>query len=305
MHDDDELPAPFVSAEVDLRGMPGFMLNVERLLQSELVALGTPEECWAAFMLWCRAWQQFPAGSLPNDERVLASFSGAGRRWRKVREMALHGFVRCSDGRLYHKVLSQEVLVAWRKRQTYRNDQERLRRWREDKRNAFGNGAGNADETRFNTVSETRSETPVEMPLKRVDRDRDSKKEKPTLSGGQKESVSESVSERVSRRSQIPPNWTAEDQDRAYAVDHAQWASERISTEAEHFRDHHRSKGSLFADHHAAWRTWVRNAATFQRNNGHAAAKPNGKQPPLTQERWDAMSDAERREFIPGYIRPI
>lgn len=154
-----ELPAPMVPVDVDLKGFSGFMLDVNRLLASELVALGTPEECWAAVMLWCRAWQQSPAGSLPDDDRVLAAFSGAGARWKKVRQMALRGFVKCSDNRLYHPVLCEEVMEAWKKRQGYRADQERLKKWRAERK---GNGkqahaetaSETPDETRFNGVSE-------------------------------------------------------------------------------------------------------------------------------------------------------
>jgi Protein of unknown function (DUF1376) len=155
----DPRPEPLVPPDCDLRGFSGFMLDVDRLLASELVAIGKPDECWAAVMLWCRAWKQTPAGSLPNDERVLAAFSGAGSRWTKVRSMALRGFILCKDGRLYHHVLAEQVMSAWGKRQTYRNDQERLRKWRENKkRNGHGNGAVSGhetgDETRFNGISD-------------------------------------------------------------------------------------------------------------------------------------------------------
>ena len=107
-----DLPAPLIPADTDITGLPGFMLNVERLFASELWALSTGEEFKAALALWGRAWQQSPAGSLPNDERLLAAFSGAGSRWKKVREMALRGFVLCSDNRLYHRVLCEDVLRA-------------------------------------------------------------------------------------------------------------------------------------------------------------------------------------------------
>jgi len=127
-------PEPLVPLNVELRGFSGFMLDVDRLLASELVALGTPEECWAAMMLWCRAWKQSPPGSLPNNDRVLAAFSCSGARWPKVREMAMRGFVLCSDGRFYHRVLADEVLRAWGKRNSYKADQERLRKWRDDRK---------------------------------------------------------------------------------------------------------------------------------------------------------------------------
>jgi len=125
--------APLVDASVDLKGFAGFILDVEALQSSELLALATPEEIAAALMLWCRAWQQVPHGSLPNDERVLASFSRA-KDWPRVRDMALRGFVLCSDGRLYHRTLCKKVMEAWTQRQAYsrrrEKDAERMRDWR-------------------------------------------------------------------------------------------------------------------------------------------------------------------------------
>lgn len=129
-----DLPDPLVSADVDLTGFNGFFLNVERLLASELVALGSAEECWCALMLWCRAWQQKPHASLPNDDRVLAAFSGAGSKWKKVRDVALRGFVLCSDGRLYNKTLAEEANLAWDRRKKYRERSEKgnSKRWGKD-----------------------------------------------------------------------------------------------------------------------------------------------------------------------------
>ena len=103
---------PLTTLEHDVSGMDGFMLDTDKLMASELWALSTGEEFKAAIGLWCRAWKQKPAGSLPNDERILAAFSGAGSRWSKIREVALRGFVLCSDGRLYHRVLCEDVLRA-------------------------------------------------------------------------------------------------------------------------------------------------------------------------------------------------
>lgn len=107
-----DLPAPLVPFETDISGLPAFMLDVERLFASELWALSTGEEFKAALALWGRAWQQTPPGSVPNDDRLLAAFSGAGTRWKKVRAMALRGFVLCSDNRYYHRVLCADVMRA-------------------------------------------------------------------------------------------------------------------------------------------------------------------------------------------------
>ena len=106
------LPDPLVPADIDVDGIHGFLLHTDRLFHSELWALSTGDEFKAAVALWCHAWRQRPAGSLPDDDRLLAAFSGAGARWKKVRAMALRGFVLCADGRYYHKVLCEDVLRA-------------------------------------------------------------------------------------------------------------------------------------------------------------------------------------------------
>ncbi len=110
----NDLPAPLVSSEVDISKLDGFMLDTRKLLSSELVAISTPEEFKAAVLLWCRAWQQQPAASLPNDPRVLSSFAAvSAQRWSKIKDMALRGFVLCSDGRLYHRILAADANRAW------------------------------------------------------------------------------------------------------------------------------------------------------------------------------------------------
>ena len=156
---DPDLPSPLVPANVDLRGFSGFMLDVDSLLASELIAVGTPEECWAAHLLMCRAWKQSPPASLPDDHAVLAAFSGAGKRWPKISKVALRDFVKCSDGRLYHRTLSTEAMKAWKKRQQYGADQKRLQKWREDRKNSVSKPPQNRDETGFETRFETPGET--------------------------------------------------------------------------------------------------------------------------------------------------
>lgn len=165
-------PAPMTSPEIDCRNLDGFMLNAQRLLASELWALSTGEEFKAAVGLWCRAWQQTPAGSLPNDDRVLASFAGVPpARWRKVREMAMRGFVLCADGRLYHPVLCADARRAWAAKEKRKADREaeatRLRLWREARRNGRSTppetrtetGVGNGPETRTYAVRQDRDGT--------------------------------------------------------------------------------------------------------------------------------------------------
>ena len=137
-------PEPLVAAEVDLRGMPWMPLDTQRLLDSDLFALATAEEFRAAVVLWCKAWQQVPAGSLPSDDRVLAHLSGMGTRWQKVKDVALRGFVLCNDGRLYHSVIAEKVADAWAERVRNR---EKQRKWREKMQLRNGNADGDVTVT--------------------------------------------------------------------------------------------------------------------------------------------------------------
>lgn len=128
-----KLPEPLVSIEVDLRDF-GFMpLHVQRLRDSELVDLSTGDEFKAAVLLWAYAWHQQPAASIPDDDRILAKRSGANANWPKVKEMALRGFVKCSDGRLYHPLIAEAAADAWRRRGEYQETQEN----REDRKRRY------------------------------------------------------------------------------------------------------------------------------------------------------------------------
>ncbi|WP_261534734.1 YdaU family protein [Burkholderia multivorans] len=153
----NDLPNPLTPADCDCTDLDGFMLNVERLMASELVALSSLEVIGAALLLWSRAWKQKPAASLPDDERVIAAFAKLSvPRFRKLRDEVLRGFVKCSDGRLYHRTLAAEAIGAYERKIAFRKkretDADRLRRWRETARET-------RHETRDETSSETQSET--------------------------------------------------------------------------------------------------------------------------------------------------
>jgi len=153
-----DLPVPLVPADVDCVDLDGFMLNVERLMASELVALSSHEVVGAALFLWCRAWKQRPAASLPDDDRVLAAFARLSTaRFRKLKNEILRGFVKCSDGRLYHAVLAAEALNGFERKQAFRKkrdtDAERLRKWRESQKETPSVTVG---ETHVETHGETR-----------------------------------------------------------------------------------------------------------------------------------------------------
>lgn len=112
----DRLPAPPVAPDTDLRGFPFMPLDVVRLRDSDFAARATGDEFRAGIFLWCAAWHQLPAASLPDDDIVLSQLAGYGRavrEWKGVRAGALHGFVKCADGRLYHPVVAEKANKAW------------------------------------------------------------------------------------------------------------------------------------------------------------------------------------------------
>ena len=127
-------PVPMTPQDCNLRGLPWMPLETGRLLDSDLFLLSTGDEFKAAVALWCKSWNQIPGGSLPNDERLLEALSGA-KAWKKVRAMAMRGWVLCSDGRLYHPVVAELAVQAWEGRQDHMEvvdaKKTRQQRWRE------------------------------------------------------------------------------------------------------------------------------------------------------------------------------
>ena len=137
-----DAPAPLVPAEVDLRGLEYMPFFGTHLFGSEFNAVCTDAEWRAGLTLWWAAWNQQPAGSLPDDDGALCRLADLGRdlkAWNKIKGRALHGFVKCSDGRLYHGFLCRQVLVAWEKRV---QERERKRKWREKKQGQDADGDG-------------------------------------------------------------------------------------------------------------------------------------------------------------------
>lgn len=118
-----DLPAPPTPAECDLRDFAFIPLDVVRLRDSDLAGVGDPEAFRASVLSWCVAWHQVPAGSLPDDDATLCRILGYGRDlegWKRVRAAGgLHGWIKCSDGRLYHPVVAEKVEEAWAQKQTY------------------------------------------------------------------------------------------------------------------------------------------------------------------------------------------
>jgi hypothetical protein len=245
----NDLPAPLVDAHIDCSDLDGFMLNAERLMSSELLALYGNEVLGAALLLWCRAWKQQPAASLPDDDRINAAFARLPlKKFLGIKDAVMRGFVKCSDGRLYHRFLSVEATRAYARKVQFREkraaDAKRLKEWRSAKRE---------------TPDETQFETSFVADGNGKDRDRDRDRDRDSI---RKDPPSEGLKEGSSRGRKLPPNWRPTDDDWAEAC--CALGSRRAEIELAKFRDYWPAKpGSAGRklDWDATWRNWVRKAA--------------------------------------------
>jgi hypothetical protein len=123
------LPDPLVPPEVDLRGIDYMPLRGDLLFKSTTWLKSSPEARSVALRLWWHAFaHEVPAASLPDDDALLADHVACKPRvWRGMREQVLRGFIKCSDGRLYHPLVAELALGAWSAR---RKARDRVRRHR-------------------------------------------------------------------------------------------------------------------------------------------------------------------------------
>lgn len=107
-------PHPFTPPGSNTQRLPYMPIETERLLASDLWHSSTGDGFKAWFRLLSESWRQTPAASLPDDHRILCGLAGVTpAQWKRLQATALHGWTRCSDGRLYHAVLAVRALAAW------------------------------------------------------------------------------------------------------------------------------------------------------------------------------------------------
>lgn len=140
----EQLPDPPIDPEVDLRKLEYMPLLGGKLFESDFYLDADDAEFRTGLRLWWAAWNQVPAGSLPAEDhriRGLAGLTENPQKWRKVRDKALRGFEKHSDGRLYHPVVVEQALIAWAKRaevmEVHENRQSRKDRMNADRKAMF------------------------------------------------------------------------------------------------------------------------------------------------------------------------
>ena len=144
---ESQRPKPPVPTGVDLHDFSFTPIFRTQLFRSAFHARATDAEWRAGVTLWLKSWDQMPAGSLPDDDVELCRLAEFGRHqrgWKKVREMALHGWYICDDGRLYHRVVAEGVIAAYarRKAASEKGKVGASRRWPVIE-GGLGNGTGN------------------------------------------------------------------------------------------------------------------------------------------------------------------
>lgn len=106
---DNEMPDPPYPVDVRAKGWV-FELDITRVKNSDTWTI-TPVELrpWL-LMLWACSWERAPAGSLPSDDEVIAAI--IGMPWTQFaahRSFLMRGWYLCSDGRMYHPVITELV----------------------------------------------------------------------------------------------------------------------------------------------------------------------------------------------------
>lgn len=135
---------PLTPPDCNLRDFPFIPLEINRLRRSKswLKAKRNPALAFYQINLWTAAWHDVPAGSLEDDEDVLADLAMCDpAKWLKVRDEVMRGWIKCSDGRLYNPTVCEKALESWaakvERRDKDEHERDRKRREREDRARMF------------------------------------------------------------------------------------------------------------------------------------------------------------------------
>lgn len=230
-----KFPLPPVPPNADLRHFPSMPLNVIALLNSDTWNMADGWQAKAAVNLWVRAWHQVPAGSLPDNDSLLQSYAHVPD-WNHCRDIALRGFKKHADGRLYHQMLCSQVLAALARSE--KASRAVKSRWNQEK-----NTNVSAEKYERNTI-DRRGEEKEKKERKKVDAHK--------------------------RASRLPENWIPSAADVSFAAGR-NLEGDSLRDEVAKFRNYWHAKAgrdSAKLDWPATWRTWVINWQSWSGKNG-------------------------------------
>lgn len=152
----NDLPEPMTTPDCDMRGLPYMPFDVANILISDLVLSTSGAEFKAAILLRAASWNRTPAASLPDDPRALAKLAGVDFcDWDSVKDRALDGWVKCSDGLLYHPQVAERAMHILPDHQDFQEKRQgaaaRKQRERDDRRILFEEASSMGLSLPFNT----------------------------------------------------------------------------------------------------------------------------------------------------------
>lgn len=158
----NEIPDPPYPPDMRAKGMM-FDIDVERLYQSKTWLIASADLRPWLLRLWVESWRSIPVGSFEDDDELVAArIQMPEALFQAHRKTLMRGWVRHSDGNLYHPVITEMVLkiTTWRE-----NERERKRLWRE--KMSRGTDAGQTRDTTGKTAvddtTSTSTSTSVEV----------------------------------------------------------------------------------------------------------------------------------------------
>ena len=165
----------------NVRNLPYMPLFIDRLLNSDTWIMASGDEAKAMITIWCAAWHQNEAGTLPNNDQVLKVLSRAGENWMQMRETVLSGFeLNEKTNRLHHQVIQEIAAEAFSKTDRFRKAANA--RWNKKELNnathmqRINNTSTNGDATHMQRIEENRIEDIPPLPPTGGDEDEEESK---------------------------------------------------------------------------------------------------------------------------------
>ena len=262
---------------VNVQCLPYMPLQIDRLRRSKawLRCKRNPEIAFYMVNLWMRAWHEIPAGSIEDDDDVLADAAMCSpEKWEELKDEILQGWER-RDGRVWHSTVTEIATESETKLRRNKRRTEAARETLEQKRHSSVTDASDVPEQpstdpvtesvamnspRGTSVTESVTEA-VEPPTTSVT-DTVTEHEGKGREGNRREEKEANASR--ARGTRLPADFSLPDEWRQYAASKG-LPENRINHEAEQFRNHWLADGTARAvkrDWAAAWRTWIGNAIT-------------------------------------------
>ena len=129
----NEIPDPPYSSETRAKGLM-FDIDVERLYQSKTWLIAPADLKPWLLRLWVESWRSIPVGAFEDDDELIAArIQMPENLFQAHRKILMRGWVRHSDGHLYHPTITELVMkiVEWRGRERARKEEYRERKERE------------------------------------------------------------------------------------------------------------------------------------------------------------------------------